>query len=184
MKRKSRKRQQKLRRKPVGLFIIILVWSLGMGFLLALATNVQGATPISTTTSNIGTVDAVPAKYNLGQKLYLENCSTCHLGIPPAVLPTQTWKNLIQDSEHYGATLKPLVDPERLLVWRYISTFSRPRKQDERTPYRLNNSRFLKALHPRVELPSPVKMGSCVTCHPGAEKYNFRTLTSEWDNSN
>ena len=189
MKRKSRKRNSKLRRKPIGLFMIILVWSLGMGLLLALATNVQGETPPSTNLPNledittIGTVDKVPAKHKLGQELYLENCSSCHLALPPAVFPTQTWKNLIQDSQHYGATLKPLVDPPRILVWRYISTFSRPQRQDELTPYRLTNSRFFKALHPKVKLPSPVTMGSCVTCHPGAQKYNFRTLTSEWENA-
>jgi hypothetical protein len=126
VKRKSRP----TKRKFIGLMVIILAWSLAMGWLLALASNVQGATNV------VGTVDVVPAQFQLGQELYLENCSNCHIPIPPAVFPTQTWKNLLQDSQHYGAQLKPLVDPPRILVWRYLSTFSRAQLRDEQTPYR------------------------------------------------
>ncbi|WP_375512276.1 cytochrome C [uncultured Nostoc sp.] len=168
--------ERQFKRQFFGLLLVIVTWSLAMGWLLALATNAQSATP----TAEIGTVDVVPAQYQLGQELYLENCSTCHIGLPPAVLPTQTWKNLLEDSQHYGAQLKPLVDPPRILVWKYLSTFSRVQRDDEETPYRLNDSRYFKALHPGVKLPRPVQLGSCVSCHQGASDYNFRRLTAEW----
>ncbi len=173
--RKSHQHRQS-QRKSVSLMLIVLAWSLAMGWLLSLASNVQGATLVS----EIGTVDIVPAQYQLGEQLYRENCSTCHLALPPAVLPIQTWKNIIQDSQHYGAQIKPLVDPERILVWRYLSTFSRPLLKEESTPYRVDRSRYFKALHPQVELKRPVKINSCVTCHPSAEEFNFRQLTPEW----
>ncbi|RUR80910.1 cytochrome C [Chlorogloeopsis fritschii PCC 9212] len=171
--------RRQIKGKSIGLLLVVFTWSLAMGWLISFATNVQGSTPVS----EIGTVDVVPAQYQLGQELYLENCSTCHIPLPPAVLPTQTWKNLLQDSEHYGAQLKPLVDPPRILVWRYLSTFSRPVQKDEQPPYRVNNSRYFKALHPQVKLPRPVEINSCVTCHPGAADYNFRRLSSEWEKS-
>jgi hypothetical protein len=171
--------ERKLRRKPIGLFLVILAWSLAMGWLLASTSNVQAATP----SNEIGTVDVVPAQYKLGQELYLENCSTCHIALPPAVLPTQTWKNLLEDSQHYGVELKPLIDPPRVLVWKYLANFSRTQLKEEQTPYRVNDSRVFKALHPRVKLPHPVQIGSCVSCHPSATQFNFRSLTSEWDNS-
>ncbi|MBW4448599.1 MAG: cytochrome C [Hassallia sp. WJT32-NPBG1] len=170
VKRKSRP----TKRKFIGLMVIILAWSLAMGWLLALASNVQGATNV------VGTVDVVPAQFQLGQELYLENCSNCHIPIPPAVFPTQTWKNLLQDSQHYGAQLKPLVDPPRILVWRYLSTFSRAQLRDEQTPYRLSDSRYFKALHPKVQLPRPIQVGSCASCHPSATDFNFRSLSPEW----
>jgi hypothetical protein len=53
--------------------------------------------------------------------------------------------------------------------------------QDEVTPYRLKDSRYFKALHPGVNLPRPVQIGSCVTCHPGAGEYNFRSLSAKWE---
>ncbi|NJL10136.1 MAG: cytochrome C [Calothrix sp. SM1_7_51] len=170
--------RRKLKGKPTGFLLVILLWSLAMGWLLAIATNVQGTTPPA---AQIGTVDVVPAQFQLGQQLYLENCSTCHIALPPAILPTQTWKNLLEDSQHYGTQLKPLVDPPRTLVWRYLSTFSRLKIEDEEIPYRIDKSRLFKALHPKVKLPRPVTMDSCVTCHAGASKYNFRSLTSEWE---
>ncbi|MCV3212951.1 diheme cytochrome C [Plectonema radiosum NIES-515] len=171
VKRKSRP----TKRKTIGFMVIILAWSLAMGWLLALATNVQAAN-----TSEIGTVDVVPAQYQLGQQLYLENCSNCHIALPPAVFPTQTWKNLLQDSQHYGVQLKPLVDPPRILVWKYLLTFSRSQQKEEQTPYRLKDSRYFKALHPKVQLPRPVQVGSCVSCHPSATDFNFRSLSPEW----
>ncbi|MGJ5676379.1 MAG: cytochrome C [Nostochopsis sp.] len=175
---KYRKRRQ-FKIKSLGLFLVVITWSLAMGWLISFATNAQSATP----TSEIGTVDVVPAQYKLGQELYLENCSSCHLGIPPQVLPTQTWKNILQDSQHYGAQIQPLVDPPRILVWRYLSTFSRPIREDEQIPYRVKDSRFFKALHPQVKFPRPVEINSCVSCHPSAKDYNFRRLTPEWENT-
>jgi hypothetical protein len=172
---KHKSSHPKLKRQLLIVMLVIFAWSIAIGFILGLATSTQAANP----TSSIGTVDVVPAQYQLGQELYLENCASCHIGIPPAVFPTQTWKNLLQDSQHYGVQIKPLVDPQRILVWKYLSTFSRVQLQDEETPYRFNRSRYFQALHPGVKLPKPLQASSCVSCHPGASKYDFRSLTTE-----
>ncbi|WP_016951485.1 cytochrome c [Anabaena sp. PCC 7108] len=174
---KHKSSHPKLKRQLLIVMLVIFAWSIAIGFILGLATSTQAAKP----TPSIGTVDVVPAQYQLGQELYLENCASCHIGIPPAVLPTQTWKNLLEDSQHYGVQLKPLIDPPRILVWKYLSTFSRVQLQDETTPYRVNDSRYFKALHPGIKLPNPVSMSSCVSCHIGADKYDFRSLTPEWE---
>lgn len=174
-------RRRKRGRSPVVLFLLILLWSLAMGWGLALVTNAQ---PTQTASDTIGTVDSVPPRYQLGQELYLENCASCHIALPPAVLPTQTWQHLLQDSQHYGQQLTPLVDPPRLLVWNYIRNFSRSQsKEEEETPYRVDDSHYFKALHPRVKLPRPIQITSCVSCHPSAAQYNFSRLTPEWENS-
>jgi hypothetical protein len=166
----------RMQRQPISLLLVILAWSVVMGWLLSLATHVTAATPAA----EIGTVDVVPAQYKLGEELYLENCATCHIGIPPAVFPTQTWKSLLQDNQHYGLQVKQLVDPPRILVWRYLSAFSRPQLESEQTPYRFASSRYFKALHPKIKLPNPVQASSCVSCHPGANEFNFRRLSAEW----
>lgn len=169
------------RRSPIVLLLLILLWSITMGWGLASATNAPP--PAQTAADAIGTVDSVPQRLKLGQELYLENCASCHIAVPPAVLPTQTWQQVLQDPQHYGAQLQLLVDPERLLVWNYIVASSRPQNKDEQTPYRVDNSRFFKALHPKVKVPRPVQISGCVACHPGASNYNFRRLTPEWENS-
>ncbi len=171
--RKANPRRRLRRRSPLVLFLLLLLWSIILGLGMAGATNAP----------SIGTVDPVPANYQLGQSLYLENCSSCHIAVPPAVLPTETWRQLLQDRQHYGQQLQPLVDPTRLLVWNYLRDFSRPLLPDEQTPFRINNSRYFQALHPRVELPQPTRLGSCISCHSGASRYDFRSLTPEWEDA-
>lgn len=130
-----------------------------------------------------GTVDPVPPELELGHQLYLENCATCHVGVPPAVLPQQTWVDLLQEPQHYGVQLQPLVDPGRLLIWQYVQQFSRTLNEDERVPYRLRNSRFFKALHPKVEFDEPIQLRGCVSCHPAAPQFNYRRLSLEWQDA-
>ncbi|WP_242057056.1 MULTISPECIES: diheme cytochrome c [Oscillatoriales] len=198
---RGRSRHKQNKRSPIVLFLLLLLWSSVIAWGFTLLTQYPGQSqtipqvspavyPASSEAINIpspnplATVDIVPQRYQLGQQLYLENCATCHIGLPPAVLPTETWRNLIQDEEHYGKKLKPLVDPERFLVWDYLRVFSRTQApEEEQTPYRVAQSRYFKALHPRVKLPQPANMGSCVTCHPKVEQYDFRTLSSEWQNA-
>lgn len=165
------------RRSPVILTLVLLVWNLVLGW--GFAQTLNAAQP----TQAVGTVDVVPESQKLGQQVYLESCATCHIGVPPAVLPTQTWRDLLRDSQHYGATLTPLVDPQRLLVWNYLKAFSRQAIEGERLPYRVGESKFFKILHPKVEVPRNVNLSSCATCHPGAAQYNFRNLTSQWENA-
>ncbi len=119
-------------------------------------------------------VDPVAPSYQLGQELYLETCGTCHLAIPPEVLPTSTWGKLLVEPRHYGVTLNLPIDPPRALMWNYLRNFSRPLLEDEIVPLQLDKSRYFWALHPDVDLPRPVKLGSCITCHPGANQFAFR----------
>ncbi len=180
---KQKFHRRKRGRSPVVLFLLILIWSLVVGWGLAQAAEAPSITSSSTQVSSITTTDIVPPKYQLGQELYLKNCATCHIALPPGVLPTQTWQQLLQDPQHYGQELQPLLDPPRSLVWNYLLNYSRPENKEEETPYRVDTSRYFKALHPRVKLSRPVQISSCVSCHPSAAQYNFRRLTAEWQNS-
>jgi hypothetical protein len=161
------------RRSPLILILFILCWSVILGWGLA-----QATTPPPN-----GTVDVVPSRYQLGQELYLENCATCHVGLPPAVMPSQTWVQLLPDSQHYGAEIPPINGPTLQIIWRYVSTYSRPTDKDEQIPYRLSQSRYFKALHPKVQFSQPVTIRNCGTCHPGASQFDFRSLTPEWQNA-
>lgn len=176
-------------RSLIVLLLLLLTWSLCLGWGLAQAKEPRAIAPVaqplpaSTVVQPIGTVDAIPKGFKLGQEIYLENCASCHIGIPPQVMPTETWRQLIQDSQHYGAQIQPLVAPNLQIVWQYIRTFSRPQSADEEIPYRIYQSRYFKALHPKVKLPTRVGLSSCLSCHPGADKYDFRSLTAEWQNA-
>ncbi len=144
------------------LILIGLCLSLGSGMALA-----QSTPPI-------GTVDPIAPKHQRGQELYLKNCASCHIGIPPAVLPSQTWAELIQDPEHYGAQLPQIAAFDLRQMDQYLTTYSRPLREDESTPYRIGQARVFLALHPQVKLPKPLTIASCASCHPKADVFNFR----------
>lgn len=129
-------------------------------------------------------VDPVADSYQIGREIYLKNCSGCHAAIPPEVLPTDTWRKLLQNPQkHYGKKLPELISFDARLIWNYLKDFSRPLAQDEPVPMYAYQSRYFKALHPRVELPNPPTELSCQSCHPGAQKFDYRTLAPEWENS-
>jgi hypothetical protein len=126
---------------------------------------------------SVGTVDPIAPKYQRGQEVYLKQCASCHIGIPPAVLPSQTWADLIQDPEHYGAQLPKIGEFELRQMDQYLTTYSRSLRQDESTPYRIGQARQFRALHPQVKLPQPLTIASCASCHPQANVFNFRELS-------
>ncbi|PSB03341.1 cytochrome C [Merismopedia glauca] len=125
----------------------------------------------------IGTVEAIAPEYQLGHQLYLENCASCHIGIPPAVLPTQSWLRILTNQQHYSVQLKPLIRPANGLVVNYLRQYSRNAVAQELIPTLLRDSRYFKALHPQVEFTQQIDTGGCISCHSQANRFDFRTLS-------
>ena len=189
--RSGRRQKPRRGRSIVVLLVLLLLWSVCLGLGLAQAAErparpvaqVPGSAPVpNSTQAAIGTVDPVTEGDKVGQDLYLENCATCHVGLPPAIMPSETWRQLLQESQHYGATLA-INRLDRQIIWQYLRKFSRPHAADEEVPYRIYQSRYFTALHPRVKLPTKAGLGSCISCHPGAGQYDFRSLSAEWQNA-
>lgn len=157
--------------------------SLMVGLGLLLVSGLLGSGLSHATAATVGTIDPVPTNLQTGQRIYLERCATCHVAVPPGLLPRQTWVRLLQTSDHYTTQIQPLTEPDLSLVWGYLRAFSRAYPEGERLEFRLRNSRFFRALHPRVEVPQPVTLNTCATCHLNAARYDFRTLAPEWQNA-
>jgi len=171
------------RRSALLLAALLILWSFCFGWLAswAIAQNGTSATPtnlpiaIPTDLPAIGTVDPIPANQRAGQAIYLDSCTTCHIAIPPAVLPSETWRDLLLNEEHYGVTVPVLPSPQIYMLWEYLQFYSRPNPAENETiPYRLDQSQYFTALHPGVDVPRPVKANGCISCHAGAEAFNFR----------
>ncbi len=118
----------------------------------------------------------------IGQELYVQNCSSCHIPIPAEVLPTDTWQEILEKpGKHYGTSLPKLSSINTRLIWSYLRTYSRPLLERELKPEFVTQSRYFRALHPQVNLPQPVTHQSCILCHPGAKKLDYFSLSSEFD---
>ncbi len=188
--RKKGRRLPRVRRKSRQsvwtLVLLVLGFSSLCGWTLTLSQNSvsEAAQPAAVlaqaATPAIGTVDAIPASLQLAQETYLARCATCHIGIPPEVLPSESWKNILEDDNHYGVPWTPMRNPDLALAWKYARTFSRPNNPTEDPPYRVARSQYFKILHPKVKFTEPVKIGTCISCHPGVSSFNFRDLTPQW----
>ncbi|NET54330.1 MAG: hypothetical protein F6K09_38750, partial [Merismopedia sp. SIO2A8] len=105
----ANRRRQK---SPVIILLLLILTSLclGWGMELALGSNGKPDLRAQASAAVTGTVDIVPERYRLGQQLYLENCSSCHIALPPEVMPTETWRQLLLDlNQHYGKRLEPIL---------------------------------------------------------------------------
>lgn len=165
-------------RSAMGVFLVVTIWSLGLGWGLAQANAPSHPQPVQ-----IASMDVVPERFQLGEQVYLRECSSCHIAPSPAVMPTQSWARILVRSQHYGTQITPLRNPVLDLVWNYVQFTSRPGLENEAVPMRLQESRFFGALHPRVEVPRPISLASCVACHPGVSQYDYRTLGPEWNDA-
>ena len=113
----------------------------------------------------------------LSKEIYLDNCSSCHIPIPAEVLPTTSWEEILNNPQnHYGQALPPINRITLRLIWNYLRTDSRLLLAGETTPQYVTNSRYFKALHPQVDLPKPASNKTCIGCHPGAKKLDYRSL--------
>lgn len=186
---KLRKRR---RRSIWGLVFLLSLWSSLLGWGLShaqysVATETmhlaQNAAPPQGEEIT-GGVDFVPPQLKRGEELYRQQCGTCHIALPPQVLPSQTWQAILPGTSHYGVVLPPFQDPELTAAWQYVSFFSRPMKEDglRPLPYRVQRSEFFKILHPGVDFAEPVTPETCIRCHPGVSDLNFRQLSPEWKN--
>jgi len=153
---------------------IVCIWAILLG---------GGMAKVMAQTPNVTTTDPVPEQYQLGQSLYLEHCASCHIAIPPAVFPTETWQELLENrQQHYGVSLPPIIGPELITMWNYLQVFSRSLgDEDFGIPFRLEGSRYFQAFHPDVDFTNPISVDSCVTCHPASAQFNFRQLAPEWE---
>lgn len=158
------------------LLLLFLLWGivLGWGMAVALDSPVkQGAKSLEP--------EKIPSQYELAQELYLNNCSSCHIALPPAVLPTESWRQiLLQPDKHYGQKLPKMNPLDIRIMWSYIRDYSRPLKEGEEKPERVSQSRYFYALHPKVELPEVVRLSNCGSCHTGISKFDYQSLSEEW----
>lgn len=153
----------------VGLTTFVL--ALGLSSLIG-ASHAQVNPP--TTVSPYRMVDPIDARYEAGYSVYLQQCATCHVVLPPAVLPADTWQVVVTDSSHYGVVLPAYTQFDQQLMLNYLQAYSRRHQAQQGVlPYRLKDSRYFQALHPNVELPQPLNLQSCTSCHLGANQQDY-----------
>ncbi len=189
----KRLRKRRKNRNVVTVFLLLfLLWGIVLGWGMAVALDspplpVSSSSPADSESNSLKQgqksldPDNLPSRYQMGQELYLKNCASCHIALPPAVLPTESWRQiLLQPDDHYGQKLPKMNPLDIRIMWSYIRDYSRPLNEGEDKPERVSQSRYFQALHPKVDLPKPIRLNNCASCHTGIAKFNYQSLTEEW----
>ncbi len=174
------------RRSPLILLLLLVVWSVVMGWGLAQARELplSGVPNTSTpATQTIASLEPLPSPLDVGRQYYLNSCGSCHVALPPMVLPTETWRQMLLEPQHYGVTLDLPRGPVLRVMWSYLSNASRAQQDDESVPFRVAQSRFFRALHPRVKFATPPNVTGCASCHIGAKEFDYQSLSPQWRNA-
>ncbi len=179
---------RKRRRSPLILLLLLVVWSVVMGWGLAQARELPLSSPPSTgittaASQTIASLEPLPSPLDVGRQYYLNSCGSCHVALPPMVLPTETWRQLLLEPQHYGVTLDLPRGPVLRVMWSYLSNASRAQREDETVPFRVAQSRFFRALHPRVKFATPPNATGCASCHIGAKEFDYQSLSPQWRNA-
>lgn len=156
-------------------FTLILIFIVSCSLILGWGTAKAINPDLSNLSKMTKSVDKATGNYKAGEEIYLENCSSCHIPIPPAILPTETWKTILENPlNHYGTKIEGIVRFTQVLMWEYVSNYSRQLLVNEVKPDYIAQSRYFFALHPQVDLPNPVTHFTCIECHPSAKDFDYR----------
>lgn len=121
--------------------------------------------------------------------VYKETCGACHFAYPPALLPSGSWKKILDaPSDHFGEGVE-LDDQAKQVIAAYLSQNGAERSRTEqanhiirslagKTPKRITDIPYIQLKHqgipPVMIKESSVKsLSNCNACHLTAEKGVF-----------
>lgn len=142
--------------------------------LLALSLAVAGASGPASADDDIRLFAPPPLS------AYQQECGSCHLAYPPALLPAASWQRLMATlSQHYGsdasldaATAKPIAD------WLAAHAATGKRSRELPPQDRITRSAWFQREHREItpvvwQRPAIKSPAQCAACHPRAEQGRF-----------
>jgi len=123
-------------------------------------------------------------------KLYISECSACHMAYQKEFLPKRSWNKMMDTLEnHFGvdATVEPedkktlteyLTSASSKYIDRHITKTAASSRGDE-TPLRISNTPYFKKEHrkiPRnlIKQKEVKSIANCNLCHTNAQKGDYR----------
>jgi hypothetical protein len=112
--------------------------------------------------------------------VYLQECGSCHLAYPPALLPARSWQRVMSGlAQHYGsdATLDA-ASTERIGRWLQAQAGFSRRVREEPAEDRITRAPWFLREHRKVDAavwkhPSVGSASNCAACHVGADRGRF-----------
>ena len=119
-----------------------------------------------------------PVPANPPADVWQQECAACHLAFPPYMLPSKSWKQLMQELNRHFDTDASLSDQETQSISRYLLKYAGNDKYFDGVPLRITQTSRFRQEHDAIE-PSVIRreavksLANCKACHPGAERESF-----------
>ena len=117
-------------------------------------------------------IDKLPA--------YQQECASCHLAYPPALLPAKSWDRIMNNLENHFGTDASLDEATVIEISTWLQANAGGHKAARREPAedRITNSRWFKHEHDDIRdevwlRPSIKSPANCAACHTSAEQGEF-----------
>ena len=112
--------------------------------------------------------------------IYKQECASCHMSYPPALLPKESWTEIMNGlQKHYG-TDASLSRQEMMQIASWLNSNAGTYKRVKEAPLdnRITNSDWFARKHRKIssrEFLSPAikSPSNCNACHKNAEQGNF-----------
>lgn len=111
---------------------------------------------------------------------YQQECSSCHLAYPPALLPAKSWNRIMHNLENHYGTDASIDEATAVEISTWLQTNAGQQKAVIQEPDqdRITNSRWFIHEHDDIRnevwlRPNIKSAANCSACHTGAEQGNF-----------
>lgn len=128
-------------------------------------------------TANAGSKNLMPVNVPL---IYKQECASCHMSYPPALLPKESWTEIMNGlQKHYGTDASlSRQELEQISSWLNSNAGTYKRVKEAPLDNRITNSDWFVRKHRKIssrEFLSPAikSPSNCNACHKNAEQGNF-----------
>jgi mono/diheme cytochrome c family protein len=111
---------------------------------------------------------------------YTQECASCHVAYPPALLPARSWQRVMGGlKQHYGSDASlDAATAASIGAWLQANAGTYKRVAEEPPQDRLTRSAWFERKHRRIDasvwaLPSVKSPAQCAACHTGAEQGRY-----------
>lgn len=128
-------------------------------------------------TANAGSKNLMPSNI---PPIYKQECGSCHLSYPPAMLPKDSWEGIMQGlQKHYGADASlNQQEIEQISSWLNSHAGTYKRVKEAPSDNRITKSDWFQRKHRKINskeflAPAIKSPANCNACHKNAEQGNF-----------
>ena len=128
-------------------------------------------------TANAGSKNLMPVNV---PPIYKQECASCHMSYPPALLPKESWTEIMNGlQKHYGTDASlSRQELEQISSWLNSNAGTYKRVKEAPPDNRITKSDWFEKKHRKIsssEFLSPAikSPSNCNACHKNAEQGNF-----------